>query len=458
MNEKLVEDGVGEYGYKQELKRALGFWGVVVYGLIFICPMAAMQQYGYIAQASGGMEALVFIIGLLGMIFTGLSYGKMVKEYAVAGSAFSYIQRSVNPHVGFIAGWLILVDYALLPAFLLALGGVWVNMLIPAIPVWLAILVIVAINTAINIVGIEWGSRTNFILLAVEVVVILLFLIAGVVFVGNGGGAGKFTIAPFYQPGKISFDFIAAALSIAVVTFLGFDAMTTLAEETDNPKRTLPRAMLVPLFIAGFFFVATAYVGNMVHPGFEGLNPDTGFYDAIIVPSSGNWLKMIILIVNILSVAFGVALNSQLAASRILYGMARDKLIPSVFGKVHPRFKTPWAATFVFGILTLAIGSTLNIEVLIKLVNFGAMTTFLMLNFAVIWFFFVKQKRRGFGNFINYFIFPAIGFLIIAYVWYGFDVVTKIVGCSWVALGIIYLAIKSKGFRVVPEALMKMDV
>lgn len=454
----MNENSVVEYGYKQELKRVLGFWGVVVYGLIFICPMAAMQQYGYITQAAGSLSALVFVIGLLGMMFTGLSYGKMVKEFAIAGSAFSYIQRSVNPHAGFIAGWLILVDYALLPAFLLALSGVWVNMLIPAIPVWLAISVIVVINTIINIVGIEWGERTNFTLLAIEIVVILLFLLAGVLYVAKGGGVGKFTIDPFYQPGKVNFNFIAVGLSIAVNIFLGFDGMTTLAEETDNPKRTIPKAIIAPLIINGFFFIATAYVGYLVLPNFGGLDPDTGFYDKIIIPSAGNWLKTAILFVNILSIAFGVALNSQLAAARVFYGMARDKLIPSVFAKVHPRFHTPWAATLVFGFLTLTFGSLLNIEMLIKLINFGAMSTFLMLNFAVIWYFFIKQKRRSFNDFVNYFVFPAVGFLIIAYVWYGFDLFTKILGCSWAALGIIYLAVKSRGFKVVPEALLKMEV
>jgi amino acid transporter len=216
--------------------------------------------------------------------------------------------------------------------------------------------------------------------------------------------------------------------------------------------------MIMTLAIIGLLFVAETYIARLVHPVVQGFDPETGFVNVIVTAVGGEPLKIYILITFVLSLALGVALNSQLAASRILYSMGRDKLIPGLFGKVHPKYKTPYVASIVFGIITFAIANLIGIEALAKLVNYGAMTSYMMLNFAVFWFFFIKRKQRGSKDFFNYLLFPAIGFLVIGYVWYGFDPVTKVVGTLWGILGIIYGAIKSKGYREVPEALSRLEI
>ena len=454
MPEKTLE----QYGYKQELKRSLGFWNVVVYGLIFTCPMAAMQMFGFVGQYANGLDSLVYIIGVVGMIFTALSYGKCIQEWPIAGSVFSYVQRSINPHVGFIAGWLILIDYALIPALVLSIGAVFLNMLIPSVPVWLALLVFVLADTIINYMGVEYGAKENMALFIIQAAGIAAFLITGVIYIAKGGGAGTFNLDPVFQASKFHIDFIATALSIAVVTLLGFDAMTTLAEETEHPQKLIPPGMIMTLAIIGLLFVAETYIARLVHPVVQGFDPETGFVNVIVTAVGGEPLKIYILITFVLSLALGVALNSQLAASRILYSMGRDKLIPGLFGKVHPKYKTPYVASIVFGIITFAIANLIGIEALAKLVNYGAMTSYMMLNFAVFWFFFIKRNQRGSKDFFNYLLFPAIGFLVIGYVWYGFDPVTKVVGTLWGILGIIYGAIKSKGYRKVPEALSRLEI
>ncbi len=454
----MVETTLEEYGYKQELRRSLGFWGVIVYGIIFTCPMAAMQMFGFVGQYANGLDSLVYIIGVAGMIFTALSYGRCIREWPIAGSVFSYIQRTINPHVGFIGGWLILIDYALIPALVLSLAAIFLNMLIPSIPEWTALLIFVLVDTVINYIGIELADKENIALFVIQLAGIAAFLLTGVIYIVHGGGAGRFNLDPIFQASKFNIDFVATALSIAAVTLLGFDAMTTLAEETDRPQQLIPSGMIVTLIIIGFLFIAETYIGRLIHPAVQGLDPDTGFMGVIVPAIGGKPLQTYILIAFVLSLAFGTALNSQLAASRILYSMGRDKLIPGFFGKVHPRFKTPYIAAIVFGVVTFAVANLIGIESLSKLVNYGAMTSYMMLNVAVFWFFFVKKGQRGVGGFFNHFLFPVIGFIVIGYVWYGFDPITKIVGTCWLILGVIYGAIKSRGYKVVPEALMKLQI
>jgi amino acid transporter len=282
----MAERSLEEYGYKQELKRSLGFWNVVFYGVIFTCPMAAMAMFGFVGQYANGLDSLVYIVGMLGMVFTALSYGKCIKEWPIAGSAFSYIQRAINPHVGFFAGWLLLIDYALIPALVISLAAIFLNLLIPTFPVWLALLIFVAVNTIINYVGLEYGAKENTVVFIIQAAGIAAFLVAGFVYIWKGGGAGHFNFDPIFQASKFNLAFIAGSLSIATVTMMGFDAITTLAEETEHPQRRIPGAMIMTLLIIGVIFVATTYIGRLVHPG-PGLDPESGFINIIVTAVGG---------------------------------------------------------------------------------------------------------------------------------------------------------------------------
>ena len=441
--------------YKQELSRVLTFKDLLVYGMVFMVPIAPMGVYGFVSNASFGMVPLVYLVGIIAMAFTALSYSQMSKEFPVAGSVYSYVQRGLNPHIGFLTGWLILIDYILVPALLYSFAGLWLNSSLPAVPIFLWVVIFVLFNTVINSRGVNLAARTNFILLGIVIVALLIFIGFAVKFVFiDGLGTGGLSLAPLFQAERLDIGFVATAASIAVLSFLGFDGISTLSEETKNPRQTVGRATLAALIILGLIFMIQTYMAALVHPNYAGLDPDMGFFD-IAREAGGDFLYYMLIIVNILAVGVANALAAQSAISRILYSMSRDKLLPasSFLAKIHPKYKTPFNATIFVGILSVVVALTLSIETIIKFVNFGALTAFMILNVAVFVHFYIRKKQRGVAGFFKYLLSPLLGFSIIGFVWSGFDASTLIVGFSWLFIGVIVGAVKSKGYKQVPAVL-----
>ncbi|PLT29415.1 APC family permease [Peribacillus deserti] len=445
-------------GTNQELNRVLTFKDLLVYGMVFMVPIAPMGVYGMVSNESFGMVPLVYLVGIIAMVFTAFGYSQMSREFPVAGSVYSYVQRGLNPHIGFLAGWMILVDYILAPALLYAFGGIWINSLVPSIPIWVWVLAFVLFNTMVNGRGVALAAKTNFILLGIELIALLIFIGYAVKFVFiDGMGTGGLSLDPLFQSEHISLGFISTAASIAVLSFLGFDGISTLSEETKNPQKTVGKATVAALVILGLIFMVETYMAALIHPQYKGLDPDMGFFD-IAKEAGGNFLYYLLILVNVVAVAIANALAAQSAISRILYSMSRDKLLPAsgFFGKIHPRFKTPLNATVFVGVISLVVALSLSIETIIKFVNFGALTSFLLLNVTVFVYFFVKKKQRDTKGFFQYLLFPLCGFLIIGYVWSGFDKMTFVVGFSWLAVGVIVGAVKSKGYKEIPDSLKNL--
>ena len=221
------------FGYGQELKRELSFKDVFVYGMLFMVVIAPMSIYGYISKDSHMMAPFVYFVGICAMFFTALSYMKMSNRFPIAGSVYAYVQRGLNHHVGFIAGWLILLDYVFVPALLYLMTANWCVELFPATPRWMWVIVFVGINTLINVRGITYTARADWIMFYVEAVVLALFIGFGLNYVlGEGGGTGQLVMDPLYRPGEMNLQFIGLACTIACLSFLGFDGISTLAEET----------------------------------------------------------------------------------------------------------------------------------------------------------------------------------------------------------------------------------
>lgn len=448
---KLSED-LNHSSNAPHLRRVLTFKDLLVYGMVFMVPIAPMSVYGIVSQQSFGMVPLVYLVGIIAMVFTALSYSKMSREFPVAGSVYSYVQRGLNPHIGFLSGWMILVDYILAPALLYAFSGLWMNSLVPSIPTWVWVVLFVVINTIVNARGVQLAAKTNFILLGIEIIALLIFVGVAIKFVFiDGLGAGGFSLKPIFQPEHLNIGFVATATSIAVLSFLGFDAISTLAEETKNPTKTVGRATVAALIVLGLIFMLETYMAALIHPQYKGLDPDMGFFD-IAKEAGGPFLYYMLIIVNVIASGIANALAAQSAISRILYSMSRDKLLPGskVFGKIHAKYQTPFNATLFVGAVSLIVANFLSVSTIISFVNFGALTSFMVLNVAVFVYFFIKKKRRGIKGFLNYVLLPLIGFAVIAYVWSGFDKMTFIVGFSWLAIGIIVGAVKSKGYKVAP--------
>ena len=279
-------------------------------------------------------------------------------------------------------------------------------------------------------------------------------MIGGLKYVLGGGGAGELTMTPIYQADKVNLTFIATACTIAALNFTGFDGISTLAEEVSEPEKNVGRAILIALVVIGTVFFLQTYIVCLIEPDYNKFNASTALFDACAV-AIGDWFRIVLLVVNILAVGIANTLNAQAACSRVLFSMGRDRLLPGALAKVHPKFRTPYVAILLIGVVSLACTIIFTDEQLTKLVNFGAISSFMMLNLAVIWFFFVKEQRRSGMDLVNYLVYPLAGTLILLYVWSGFDHLTQILGFSWLAVGIVFGYIKSKGYKEVPDAFKK---
>ena len=443
-----------QFGYKQELKRVLSTCDLVVYGLLFMVIIAPHSIFGYVNADSKGMAPLVYMVGFAAMMFTAFSYVQMSRRFPIAGSVYSYVQRGINPHVGFIAGWLILLDYIFIPSLLYVIVGEWCVALVPGLPMWIWIAIFIVVNTLINVKGIESTARVDFVFFIVEIGIVLIIVIGGLKYIlGDGGGAGALTMTPIYQSEHVNFAFIATACSIACLNFLGFDGISTLAEESDKPERSVGRAIIISLLVIGLVFFLQTYVVCLIEPDYTKYNPATALFDACAV-AIGEWFRIVLLVVNILAVGIANTLNAQAACSRVLYSMGRDKLLPTVLSRIHPKFKTPHIALILIGALSMICAMLFTVPELSRLVNFGAITSFIMLNISVIWFFFVKERRRGGSDIFKFLLFPVCGIFILCYVWTGFDWPTQVVGAVWLVIGLVIGFVKSKGYKEVPEAFM----
>lgn len=439
---------VTRFGYQQELQRSLSFWDLLVYGLIFMVPIAPMGIYGQVVQTASGMVVLAYFIGLVGMVFTAFSYYRMSEAFPVAGSAYAYVQRGWDPFVGFLAGWMILLDYILVPSLLYLVSASWLTQLVPEIPTWGWVLVFVIINTFINIRGISVTNRANWALLIVELITFVVFCVAAALFVAKGVGGSHFSIAPIYNPHGFSLAMVGSATSIAVLSFLGFDGISTLAEETQGGRKTVGTATVLSLIVVAFLFMILTYLAAVAYPDFKHFpDVDAAFY-FVAQHVGGTWLSLLCLIATVISWGIADALVAQTAVSRLLYSMGRDRMLPKLLSRVHPRFHTPIVSTILVAVLSIIVTSLLTIDNLSRLVNFGALTTFMGLNITVVIYHFFKKRS---GRIWIHLIMPIVGFLVLLYVWLNFDRLTFYLGGIWFVVGLIVLTINTHGFRVKPH-------
>jgi amino acid transporter len=446
MSERPNAESIEHYGYKQELHRSLSFTDLLVYGLVFMVPIAPFGIFGSVFQGSGGMVALAYAIGMVAMMFTALSYAQMSQAFPMAGSVYTYAGRGIAAPVGFLAGWMILLDYVLVPALLYLIAAIAMNSLIPAVPVWLWLIGFVVLNTVVNYMGIEMTAKVNKIMLAGELVVLAIFIVIGIVALAQGKGHG-FDFSPIYNSDTFSWSLVFGAVSIAVLSFLGFDGISTLAEENKESARAIGRSMVAALLLAGVLFIVQTWVASLLVPDpgrliAEGDPAGTAFYDAAAV-AGGQWLSKLTALATAIAWGFANSLVAQAATSRLLYAMARDRQLPSVLAKVHPRKGVPVNATLLVAVVSLVLGLYFNtrsdgISLLSTLVNFGALTAFLALHVSVVWHY---VGRQGSHRWWSHLVAPVIGFAILAYVLINAQLQAKWLGLIWFALGIVILVV-----------------
>lgn len=441
-----------EFGYKQELKRSLSLGGLLVYGLVFIVPIAPVAVFGIVFNASHGMVPLVYGIGLVAMLFTALSYMAMVTEFPVAGSVYTYAARSLGPAIGFFAGWAILLDYLLIPTLTYVACAIAVQAAVPAIPQAVWIVALLALATFVNYNGIEATARMNFVMLAVQLVILALFIGFALVALARHVGGAHLSLAPFYNPAALTPGLIFGALSLAVLSFLGFDAISTFAEEARDGARAVARATAFALCLSAFLFMLQTYLASLFVLGrtsfASGDAANTAFYDIAAVVG-GYWFKFLLAVPGVVLSGLASALTAQAATARLLYGMARDGRLPAALAHVNERRKVPDRAIFLVAGVTLVLGLLLvgKLELLTSMVAFGALVGFLLLHLSVIVYFMVRKRST---NWLRYLIAPAIGFAVIAYVLWNAQEAAKVAGGCWLFAGlVVFLVLRARRPRAV---------
>jgi amino acid transporter len=450
---------LAEFGYRQELRRSLSTTDLIVYGLVFMVPIAPWAIFGTVYDEAKGMVPLVYLIGLVAMIFTAISYAQMSKAFPVAGSVYSYVGRGLDENVGFLAGWTILLDYLLVPTLLYVFAAESMSGIFPDLPKWIWIVVFLAVNTVINYIGISFTALVNRLFLAAELIFLVIFAVIAITAISRGTGGARFTTAPLFDAADFSPALVATALSIAVLSFLGFDGIATLSEEAKGGRRAAGVAMISGLLLVAALFVTQTWLAAMLVPDIESFTEDeagNAFFTIVERVSSHGW-GIAFLAMNALAVGIANAVAAQSATSRVLFSMSRDGRLPGFLSYVNPRTQVPERAILLVAGLTLVAGLFFvgQLSLISSLVNFGALTAFLLLHASVVSYYGLRQRS---GNVFLHWVAPVIGFLIIGYVLWNAEANAKIGGVVWLVIGVaVLLYYRAKGIGIRAEHAFSAD-
>jgi len=430
------------------LTRTLKLPSLVIFGLAYLTPLIVLGIFGVIASQTGGASASAYLIALVAMLFTANSYGRMAAAYPVAGSAYTYVRKTIDGRVGFLVGWATMLDYLFLPMVIWLIGGSYLQAQFPQVPMPVWILGFIVLTTALNIVGIKVADRVNLVLMTFQILIIAFFVALSLADVlRNNGASGLVDASPFTGI-DASLVGIAGGAAIAAYSFLGFDAVTTLTEETIEPRRTVPKAIMLIALIGGGIFVLVAYAVQLVHPGGIFENSDAAGFE-IAQRIGGNLFGAVFLAALVIA-QFTSGIAAQAAGSRLLYAMGRDGVLPrSFFGRLNPRWRTP-----VFSILAIAavglIAIFMDVATSTSFINFGAFIAFIMVNVSVIVYWARERKAGRKLSPVLYLACPAIGVVVIGFLLSQLDIHAVTLGSIWLVVGLVILGITTRGFRAQP--------
>ena len=424
-------------------RRVLGVPSLTLFGLVYMVPLTIFTTYGIVTQMTGGRVPVAYLITLVAMVFTARSYARMSVAYPYAGSAYVYAQRSFGPAVGFLSGWSLMLDYLFLPMINYLVIGIYLEAAFPGIPAWVFIVVTIVLVTVLNIIGIVSVARTNFVLIAVQAIFIVVFAVLAF---ASFGGQQVDPIAPLAGDGSVEgFGVLFAGAATLCLSFLGFDSVSTLAEEAKEPKRDVPRAIMITTIAAGVIFIGVSYLAQLAYPSNEFGNVDSAALD-VMGAIGGEFLGVFFTAAYVAGAA-GSALTSQASVARIIYAMGRDGVLPRrVFGRLSARFGTPVIATLCVSVVSL-LAIVIDLGLLAQMISFGALIAFSVVNLSVIKHYFVDRGERTGADVLRNLVLPLIGFALTVWLWTSLAPSTFLVGLAWLAVGVILLAIVTHGFR-----------
>jgi len=426
------------------LKRALGLWDLVFCGIILIQPTAPMPLFGVVAKEARGHVVTTVLIAMVAMLFTAISYGRMARAYPAAGSAFTYVGREINPALGYVTGWSMAMDYMLNPIICTIWCSKAAGNVLPEVPYAIWAVFFALLFTTLNLRGIRASARTNEWLAAGMGVVIAIFFVAVVRYLLKTPDltAQAFT-KPFYDPDSFSLPVVFTGTSIAALTYIGFDGISTLSEEAENPRRNILLATVLTCLVTGILASVEVYAAQLVWPDYATFpDPDTAYVH--VAGRAGGAFLFQLVNLTLLVATIGSGTGSQLAAARLLYGMGRDNAIPkSFFGAIDPKKNIPRNNVLFLGGMALLGAFVLSYQLGAELLNFGAFIAFMGVNAAAFVRYWLRSDRRRWDNLVP----PILGCLICFYIWLSLRWPAKIAGAIWLTFGVIYGAMKTKGFR-----------
>ncbi len=453
------------------LRRALTLWNLVIIGIIMIQPIAPMGIYGVISNKAQGHVVSTILIAMVAMLFTAISYGRMARVYPSAGSAYTYVGQEIHPALGYITGWSMVMDYILNPLICVAICSKLTMNILPIFPFYVWVLFYAAFFTVLNLRGIKTSAQFNEWLCAGMMVVVVIFFGAVIRYLWglHSYGPGFFT-QPFYNPETFSVSRLFAGTSVAVLTYIGFDGISTLSEEAENPRRDILLATVMVCLITGALSSLEVYGAQLVWGSqpFASDKVESAF--VLVSQKAGGIILYHIINFTMLIANIGSGMGTQLAAGRLLYGMGRGNALPrSFFGAIEPRRRIPRNNIIAVGVFAL-LGSTLlellsgklgggAYEIGAQALNFGAFIAFMGVNASSVahWLKSGAQQGQtassqqrapgGLGRTLVNVLPPMAGFLICAYIWWMLSTPAKIVGGVWMGVGILYGVIKTRGFR-----------
>ncbi|MCV9884318.1 APC family permease [Metabacillus halosaccharovorans] len=424
-----------------ELKKSLNTFGVVFLGLAWMTPMIFFTVYGVAFEAAGGMLAAAYVVAFIAIFFTAYSYSRMVKAYPISGSAYTYTKKAVNQKMGFLVGWALLLDYIVSPIIACLTFGLFLNAQFPSIPVYVWIIVLNLILAFVNIIGIKSVARVSGFSVIFQVIFIVFFCVFVTKDILTGGdGMALFSMQPFISS-DFSIGTIFSGAALICFCFLGFDAVTTMAEETVNPRKTIPRAIFLIVCIAAVLYITIAYLTEIAYPDFTFVNSNTASAE-LIQMVGGNLLSAIFTTVLIVA-TFTQGVSSVTSVTRFLLALGRESILPNkVFGYIHPKFKTP-VLNIVFVTIISFFSIAIDLDTAVTFVSFGALTAFTFVNISVIAHYYVRQKQRSFKETFLYLIFPLVGACFIGWLLTLLEKQTLLIGIGWIVLGFVYLGIRT---------------
>ncbi|HKN02881.1 MAG TPA: APC family permease [Buttiauxella sp.] len=430
-----------------ELRKSLTLMPVVMIGLAYMQPMTLFDTFGIVSGLTDGHVATAYAFALVAILFTALSYGKLVRRFPSAGSAYTYAQKAIHPVVGFMVGWSALLDYLFMPMINILLAKIYFEALVPSIPSWIFVVLLVGFMTISNLRGIKTVANFNSLIVVLQMVVMVV--ITGLVIYGvaHGEGAGTLTSTrPFWSENANVVPMITGA-TILCFSFLGFDGISSLSEETKDAGRVIPKAIFLTALIGGVMFVVVSYFLQLYFPDISRFQDPDASQPEIMLFVAGKAFQFGILIFSCVTVlASGMAAHA--GVSRLMYVMGRDGVFPErFFGYIHPQWRTPALNVVLVGIIAL-FAVKFDLVTATALINFGALVAFTFVNLSVISQFWIREGRnKSIKDHINYLVLPLCGALTVGALWLNLEESSMILGLIWAAIGLTYLAFVTRRFR-----------